>query len=56
MCKSCEFFQLTVKINCPRELTIDVQNGELSMMSDAACNVLTKARKNVFVRMPWDKL
>lgn len=45
-----------MRINCPRELTIDVQNGDLSMISDAACNVLTKARNNIFVRMPWDKL
>lgn len=54
--KVVSFFNLTVRINWLYEVSTDVQDGELSMMSNAACDVLKKARKNIFVKMCRDKL
>lgn len=54
--KVLSFCSLFVRLNCPHELGVDLQNDELPITNDAACNTLTKAREDIFVKMPWKKL
>lgn len=56
-CQNCSLFSLFIRtISFHHELSIDPQNSDFSMMSDASHNVLTKPRKKIFVKMPWVKL
>ena len=50
--KVANFCSLFVRISCPHELDIDLKNKELPIMNDAACDILTKVRKDIFVKMP----
>jgi len=54
--KVANFCSLFVRISHPHELGIDLQNDELPIMNDAACNIRTKAKEDIFVKMPWKKL
>lgn len=54
--KFADFCDLFVRISCPHELGIDLRNDELPIMNDAACSIRTKAREDIFVKMPWKKL